>query len=98
MMAEYTTLTSYLEALVSEKEAYANADVNAIVDERLAQKRAEVKAEVEKEIAQNSLIAEAKICAITDAIAILTRPTEVAEEVVEENEDEVSEVISDETY
>jgi hypothetical protein len=96
-MSEHTTLTSYLEALINEKERLANVDVEAVVDERLAQQRAEVKAEVEKEISINTVVTEAKISAITDAIAILTRPDEVAEE-SDEEDDEVSEVVPDETY
>lgn len=97
-MSEYTTLTSYLEALVAEKEELNNVDVEAIADERLAQKRAEVKAEVEEEIDHKSVVTEAKIVAITDAIAIVTRTVEQAEESVEADEDEVSAVIPDETY
>lgn len=96
-MSEYTTLTSYLEALVAEKEELANVDVEAVVDARLAQKRAEVTAEVVAEIAHKSVVAEAQITAVTNAIAIVTRAMEVADEIGEENEDDVSEVISDET-
>jgi hypothetical protein len=97
-MSEYTTLTSYLEALVVEKEVLNNADVEAMVDARLAQKRAEVKAEVEAEISLKSVVTDAQITAVTNAIAIVTRSMEVADEIDGENEDEVSEVISDETY
>ena len=97
-MSEYTTLTSYLEALKTERVELDNVDVEAVVDARLAQKRAEVKAEVEAEIAHDVLVTEAKIVAITDAIAIVARPVEVPQEVAEENEVEVSEIISDETY
>ena len=94
-MSEYTTLTSYLEALEAEKEELNNVDVEAIVDEKLAQKRAEVKAEVVADIALKTVVTDAQIAALTNAIAIVTRATEVAEEI---DEDEVSEVISDETY
>lgn len=96
-MSEYTTLTSYLEALLAEQEEINNIDVEAVVDERLAQKRAEVRAEVVTEIAHKSVVTEAQITAITNAIAIITRVPEVADEISEED-DEVSEVISDETY
>lgn len=96
-MSEYTTLTSYLEALEAEKVALANVDVEAEVDERLAQKRAEVKAEVVAEIALKSVVTDAKINAINEAIAIVTRPVEVSEEFDEADEDEVSEVVPDET-
>lgn len=97
-MSEYTTLTSYLEALVAEKEGLNNADVEAMVDARLAQKRAEVKAEVEAEISLKAVVTDAQITAVTNAITIVSRSMEVADEIDGENEDEVSEVISDETY
>lgn len=97
-MSEYTTLTSYLEALEAEKVELANVDVEAVVDERLAQKRAEVKAEVVAEISLKSIVTDAKIAAINVAIEIETCTVEVADEIDGENEDEVSEVISDETY
>lgn len=96
-MSEYTTLTSYLEALEAEKVELANVDVEAVVDERLAQKRAEVKAEVVAEIALKSVVTDAKITAINEAIAIVTRPVEGSEEFDEADEDEVSEVVPDET-
>lgn len=98
MMSEYTTLTSYLEALEAEKQELNNVDIEAIVDERLAEMRVKVRAEVVTEIAHKTVVTDAQITAINNAITIVTRATEVADEISEENEDEVSEVISDETY
>lgn len=94
MMSEYTTLSSYLDALVAEKDALDNVDIDALVEERLSSIRAKIAAEVEADIAHTKIINDAKISAIKDAIGIVAR----AVEEVEANEEEVSEVISEETY
>lgn len=94
MMSEYTTLSSYLDALVAEKNALDNVDIDALVEERLSSIRAKITAEVEADVAHTKIINDAKISAIKDAIGIVAR----AVEEVEANEEEVSEVISEETY
>lgn len=94
MMSEYTTLSSYLDALVAEKNALDNVDIDALVEERLSSIRAKITAEVEADVANTKIINDAKISAIKDAIGIVAR----AVEEVEANEEEVSEVISEETY
>jgi hypothetical protein len=93
-MSEYTTLSSYLDALVAEKNALDNVDIDALVEERLSSIRAKITAEVEADVAHTKIINDAKISAIKDAIGIVAR----AVEEVEANEEEVSEVISEETY
>jgi hypothetical protein len=98
MMSEYSTLSSYLEALITKKEALDNINVDAAVDERLADMRAKVRAEVVDEINQASIVVFAQIDAIRTAVEIVTRPVEAPEQVSEESEYEVSEVITDETY
>lgn len=97
-MSEHSTLSSYLEALLTKKEALDNINVDAAVDERLADMRAKVRAEVVAEVNHASIIVDAQIDAIRTAVAIVARPVEEAEQVSEESEYEVSEVITDETY
>ena len=94
MMSEYTTLSSYLDALIAEKNALDNVDIDALVEERLSTIRAKVLAEVEADVAHTKVVNEAKISAIKDAIGIVAR----AVEEVETNEEENSVVISEETY
>lgn len=97
-MSEHSTLSSYLEALITKKEALDNINIDAAVDERLADMRAKVRAEVVAEVNHASIIVDAQIDAIRTAVAIVARPVEEAEQVSEESEYEVSEVITDETY
>lgn len=97
-MSEHSTLSSYLEALITKKEALDNINIDAAVDERIADMRAKVRAEVVAEINHASIVVDAQIDAIRTAVAIVDRPVEEAEQVSEESEYEVSEVITDETY
>lgn len=99
-MCEYTTLTSYKEALVAAREALDNIDVDALVENRLAEMRANIKAEIVSDIDKDKLVADVKISAIEDAIAIVERNLALeAEAAQEEVTDEVpTEAISDETY
>lgn len=99
-MCEYTTLTSYKEALVAAREALDNIDVDALVENRLAEMKANIKAEIVSDIDKDKLVADVKISAIEDAIAIVERNLALeAEAEQEEVTDEVpTEAISDETY
>lgn len=99
-MCEYTTLTSYKEALVADREALDNIDVDALVEERLAEMKANITAEIVSEIEKDKLVADVKIIAITDAIQIVERNLALeAQATQEEVTDEVpTEAISDETY
>lgn len=97
-MSEHSTLSSYLEALITKSEALDNINIDAAVDERLADMRARIRAEVVAEIDHASIIVNAQIDAIRTAVAIVARPVEAPEQVSEESEYEVSEVITDETY
>lgn len=97
-MSEHSTLSSYLEALITKKEALDNINIDAAVDERLADMRARIRAEVVSEVNHASIIVDAQIDAIRTAVAIVARPVEAPEQVSEESEYEVSEVITDETY
>jgi hypothetical protein len=98
MMSEHSTLSSYLEALITKKEALDSINIDVAVDERLADMRARVRAEVVAEVNHASIIVDAQIDAIRTAVAIVARPVEGLEQVAEESEYEVSEVITDETY
>ena len=91
-MSEYTTLTSYLEALVAERDALNTVDIDAIVEERISSIRAKIRADVVADVEHTKLVTDVKISTLTEAISIVTRTQEV-----EENEDEVPEVISDDT-
>ena len=93
-MSEHTTLTSYLEALVGDKEILETVDVEALVEERLSDMKARVKAEIVAEIEHDKVVVEAKIEAVKNAITIVANANAQAEE----DEDDVSEVVSDETY
>lgn len=97
-MSEHSTLSSYLDALITKKEALDNIDIGAAVDERLADMRARIRAEVVAEVNHASLVVDAQIDAIRTAVEIVTRPVEAPKQVSEESEYEVSEVITDETY
>lgn len=99
-MVEYTTLTSYKESLVTAREALDNIDVDALVENRLAEMKAKVKAEIVSDIEKDKLVADVKISAIEDAIAIVERNLALeADFAQEEVTDEVpTETISDETY
>lgn len=96
-MSEHSTLSSYLEALITKKEALDSINIDVAVDERLADMRAKVRAEVVDEINHASIVVDAQIDAIRTAVAIVARPVEVTEQVAEESDYEVSEVITDET-
>ena len=97
-MSEHSTLSSYLEALLTKKEALDNINIDAAVDERLVDMRAKIRAEVVAEVNHASIVVDAQIDAIRTAVAIVARPVEAPEQVSEESEYEVSEVITDETY
>jgi transposase len=94
MMSEYTSLTSYLDDLKAKREALDNVDIDALVAERIAEAKAKIRAEVSGEIVQAKFATDIKISAITDAITIVTRANETAEDA----EVESSEIIVDETY
>ena len=95
-MVEYTTLTSYREALEAEKVALENADIEALTEEKLAEVKAQIRAEVVADIEDKKFVADVKISAITDAIEIVERNLAIEQEEVT---DEVpTEAISDETY
>ena len=93
MMSEYTSLTSYLEALKAEREALENVDIDALVEDRLAEVKAKIRAEVVAEVENSKFATDIRVSAITDAIGIVTRALEA-----EKVEAESSEVITDETY
>jgi hypothetical protein len=91
MMYEYTTLSAYLEALVDKKEALDNVDIEAIVEEKISETRAEIRAKVLAEVEDSKHDVEVSIDTLTKAIAIVAR-------VADSRAEEVSEVITDETY
>jgi hypothetical protein len=93
MMSEYTSLTSYLEALKAEREALNNVDIDALVEERLTEVKAKIRTEVVAEVETSKHDNDIRVSAITDAISIVTRALEA-----ERVEAESSEVITDETY
>lgn len=93
MMSEYTSLTSYLEALKAEREALENVDIDALVEDRLAEVKAKIRAEIVAEVENSKFATDIRVSAITDAIGIVTRALEA-----EKVEAESSEVITDETY
>lgn len=93
MMSEYTSLTSYLEALKAERKALENVDIDALVEDRLAEVKAKIRAEVVAEVENSKFATDIRVSAITDAIGIVTRALEA-----EKVEAESSEVITDETY
>lgn len=98
-MCEYTTLTSYKEALEGEKVALENVDVEALTDERLAEVRAEIRAEIVADVENKKFVNNIRLSAITDAIEIVERNLAEQEVAQEEVTDEVpTETISDETY
>ena len=95
-MVEYTTLTSYREALEAEKVALENADIEALTEEKLTEVKAQIRAEVVADIEEKKFVNDVKISAITDAIEIVERNLAIEQEEVT---DEVpTEAISDETY
>ena len=93
MMSEYTSLTSYLEALKAEREALDNVDIDALVEDRLAEVKAKIRAEGVAEVENSKFATDIRVSAITDAIGIVTRALEA-----KKVEAESSEVITDETY
>ena len=93
MMSEYTSLTSYLEALKAEREALENVNIDALVEDRLAEVKAKIRAEIVAEVENSKFATDIRVSAITDAIGIVTRALEA-----EKVEAESSEVITDETY
>lgn len=93
MMSEYTSLTSYLEALKAEREALNNVDVDALVEERLAEAKAKIRAEVEADVVHTKFVKDIEIGAITKAIGVITPVADP-----EDAEAESSEIITDETY
>jgi hypothetical protein len=93
MMSEYTSLTSYLEALKAEREALENVDIDALVEDRLAEVKAKIRTEIVAEVENSKFATDIRVSAITDAIGIVTRALEA-----EKVEAESSEVITDETY
>lgn len=93
MMSEYTSLTSYLEALKAEREALNNVDVDALVEERLAEAKAKIRAEVEADVVHTKFVKDIEISAITKAIGVITPVAEP-----EDAEVESSEIIPDELY
>ena len=76
MMSEYTSLTSYLEALKAEREALDNVDIDALVEDRLAEVKAKIRAEVVAEVENSKFATDIRVSAITDAIGIVTRALE----------------------
>jgi hypothetical protein len=92
-MSEHTTLTSYLGALIAERESLNNVDIDAIVEERIFDMRARVKAEVVADVENSKHDADVRIQTITTAISIIASVVEVSED-----EENVSEIITDETY
>ena len=92
MMVEHNTLSSYLEELYGEKEALENVDIDALVEERIATMRARVKSEVIATVETSKHDVDIRIETLTNAIGIVSRRVEV-----EDDEDAVCEIISDET-
>lgn len=98
-MCEYTTLTSYKEALEDEKVALENVDVEALTDARLVEVRAEIRAKIVKDVEEKKFINNISLITITNAIEIEERKLAIEQEAQEEVTDEVpTETISDETY
>lgn len=95
-MCEYTTLTSYREALEAEKVALENADIDALTEEKLAEVRSKIREEIVADIENKKFVADVKISAITDAIEIVER--NLANEQEEVTDEVPTETISDETY
>ncbi|MBP3573874.1 MAG: hypothetical protein J6J71_04630 [Prevotella sp.] len=95
-MCEYTTLTSYREALEAEKVALENADIEALTEEKLAEVRSKIREEIVADIEHKKFVADVKIGAIADAIEIVER--NIAEEQEEVTDEVPTETISDESY
>lgn len=92
-MSEYNALSSYLQALVADRETLNRVDIDAIVEERISDMRARVRAEVISDNERAKHDADVRIEAVTTALSIIASVQPDAED-----EDTVSEVISDETY
>ena len=92
MMVEHNTLSSYLEELYGEKEALENVNIDALVEEKIATMRARVRAEVVTTVEESKHDVDIRIETLTNAIGIVSRRVEV-----EDDEDAVCEIISDET-
>lgn len=92
MMVEHNTLSSYLEELYGEKEALENVNIDALVEEKIATMRARIRAEVVTTVEESKHDVDIRIETLTNAIGIVSRRVEV-----EDDEDAVCEIISDET-
>ena len=95
MMTEYNALSSYLDTLVADRESLNNVDIEAVVEERISDMRARVRAEVVADVESYKHDADVRIATIQNAMGIVALASAVE---VEENEEDVSEVITDETY
>lgn len=92
-MSEKTILSSYLEALMVERNRLDNVDIEALVDEKVAEIKADIRQKVVLENENAKHDADVSIRTIKSALEVIAQTLEVSE-----SEEEVSEVISDETY
>ena len=92
-MSENTALTSFLEALESEKIALDSANIDVMVEDRIAAMRAKIRAEVEADIVERRKVIDIRIDTINQLVQVMSL---VATPEVDESE--VSEGISDETF
>ena len=92
-MSENTALTSFLEALESEKIALDSANIDVMVEDRIAAMRAKIRAEVEADIVERRKVIDIRIDTINQLVQVISL---VATPEVDESE--VSEGISDETF
>lgn len=90
-MSEYTALSSYLDALVGDRNELDCVDIDAKVEERISEMRARARAEVIAEVEGLKHDADVRIEAFKMALNIVSS-------CVEPEVDEVPEIISDETY